>query len=228
MNSCLFIIYSALFMMTAVIIIGNASGSFVFRPTQVLSFTHPVSFHSAETFESLLGCLKMDDEKVAEAALQIFKNTGSKMEESFPHIKSYVSLSDWCFHSLFGSQQDVCNHTLFSHTYLHCDRSYSELKHLHWLCFSLCNDDLVCSPKCFAAGTTGQSQERPPSPGQVCYPLHKRHVHQQRHTLRSNLWGQSVPSLFFFFYFDSSKRNVKWIQLEVNAVLTAASSNCRN
>lgn len=58
--------------------------------TQVLSFTHPVSFHSAETFESLLGCLKMDDEKVAEAALQIFRNTGSKMEESFPHIKSYV------------------------------------------------------------------------------------------------------------------------------------------
>lgn len=63
-----------------------------FYPTQVLSFTHPVSFHSAETFESLLGCLKMDDEKVAEAALQIFKNTGSKMEESFPHIKSYASL----------------------------------------------------------------------------------------------------------------------------------------
>uniref|UniRef100_A0A8D3C3E9 Sister chromatid cohesion protein PDS5-like B n=1 Tax=Scophthalmus maximus TaxID=52904 RepID=A0A8D3C3E9_SCOMX len=59
---------------------------------KVLSFTHPVSFHSAETFESLLGCLKMDDEKVAEAALQIFKNTGSKMEESFPHIKSYVSI----------------------------------------------------------------------------------------------------------------------------------------
>lgn len=57
---------------------------------QVLSFTHPVSFHSAETFESLLGCLKMDDEKVAEAALQIFKNTGGKLEESFPHIKSYV------------------------------------------------------------------------------------------------------------------------------------------
>uniref|UniRef100_A0A8C1LDX2 PDS5 cohesin associated factor B n=1 Tax=Cyprinus carpio TaxID=7962 RepID=A0A8C1LDX2_CYPCA len=55
---------------------------------KVLSFTHPVSFHSAETFESLLGCLKMDDEKVAEAALQIFKNTGSKLEESFPHIKS--------------------------------------------------------------------------------------------------------------------------------------------
>ncbi|KAL0174763.1 hypothetical protein M9458_030731, partial [Cirrhinus mrigala] len=54
----------------------------------VLSFTHPVSFHSAETFESLLSCLKMDDEKVAEAALQIFKNTGSKLEESFPHIKS--------------------------------------------------------------------------------------------------------------------------------------------
>lgn len=65
---------------------------FLFYVTQVLSFTHPVSFHSAETFESLLGCLKMDDEKVAEAALQIFKNTGSKMEESFPHIKSYASL----------------------------------------------------------------------------------------------------------------------------------------
>ncbi|XP_049599088.1 sister chromatid cohesion protein PDS5 homolog B isoform X2 [Syngnathus scovelli] len=57
---------------------------------KVLSFTHPVSFHSAETFESLLGCLKMDDEKVAEAALQIFKNTGGKLEESFPHIKSVL------------------------------------------------------------------------------------------------------------------------------------------
>ncbi|KAJ8342625.1 hypothetical protein SKAU_G00325530 [Synaphobranchus kaupii] len=57
---------------------------------KVLSFTHPVSFHSAETFESLLGCLKMQDEKVAEAALQIFKNTGHKMEESFPHIKSVL------------------------------------------------------------------------------------------------------------------------------------------
>uniref|UniRef100_A0A6Q2XCK9 PDS5 cohesin associated factor B n=1 Tax=Esox lucius TaxID=8010 RepID=A0A6Q2XCK9_ESOLU len=57
---------------------------------KILSFTHPVSFHSAETFESLLGCLKMDDEKVAEAALQIFKNTGRKMEESFPHIKSVL------------------------------------------------------------------------------------------------------------------------------------------
>uniref|UniRef100_A0A671NRE5 Sister chromatid cohesion protein PDS5 homolog B-like n=1 Tax=Sinocyclocheilus anshuiensis TaxID=1608454 RepID=A0A671NRE5_9TELE len=57
---------------------------------KVLSFTHPVSFHSAETFESLLGCLKMEDEKVAEAALQIFKNTGNKLEESFPHIKSVL------------------------------------------------------------------------------------------------------------------------------------------
>ncbi|KAJ8256458.1 hypothetical protein COCON_G00186100 [Conger conger] len=57
---------------------------------KVLSFTHPVSFHSAETFESLLGCLKMEDEKVAEAALQIFKNTGGRMEESFPHIKSVL------------------------------------------------------------------------------------------------------------------------------------------
>ncbi|XP_041730223.2 sister chromatid cohesion protein PDS5 homolog B isoform X1 [Coregonus clupeaformis] len=57
---------------------------------KVLSFTHPVSFHSAETFESLLGCLKMEDEKTAEAALQIFKNTGAKLEENFPHIKSVL------------------------------------------------------------------------------------------------------------------------------------------
>ncbi|EMP30052.1 Sister chromatid cohesion protein PDS5 like protein B [Chelonia mydas] len=60
---------------------------------KVLSFTHPISFHSAETFESLLACLKMDDEKVAEAALQIFKNTGSKIEEDFPHIRSGSSLT---------------------------------------------------------------------------------------------------------------------------------------
>ena len=79
---------------------------FFINPTQVLSFTHPVSFHSAETFESLLGCLKMDDEKVAEAALQIFKNTGSKMEESFPHIKSYVQSPDWYL------KQGVCNHSV--------------------------------------------------------------------------------------------------------------------
>ncbi|MGH0167598.1 UNVERIFIED_CONTAM: hypothetical protein FKN15_004856 [Acipenser sinensis] len=30
---------------------------------KVLSFTHPTSFHSAETYESLLQCLKMEDEK---------------------------------------------------------------------------------------------------------------------------------------------------------------------
>lgn len=54
----------------------------------------------------------MDDEKVAEAALQIFKNTGSKMEESFPHIKSYVSQSDWCINSFCSLQQDVGSHTL--------------------------------------------------------------------------------------------------------------------
>lgn len=80
-----------------VIILAMTCSYFTFsflNPKQVLSFTHPVSFHSAETFESLLGCLKMDDEKVAEAALQIFKNTGSKMEESFPHIKSYVPSPD--------------------------------------------------------------------------------------------------------------------------------------
>uniref|UniRef100_A0A4W5PCW9 PDS5 cohesin associated factor B n=1 Tax=Hucho hucho TaxID=62062 RepID=A0A4W5PCW9_9TELE len=56
---------------------------------KLLSFTHPVSFHSAETFESLLGCLKMEDEKTAEATLQIFKNTGAKLE-NFPHIKSVL------------------------------------------------------------------------------------------------------------------------------------------
>lgn len=87
---------------------------------KVLSFTHPVSFHSAETFESLLGCLKMDDEKVAEAALQIFKNTGGKMEESFPHIKSVLlpvlqqkakkgpprqaKYAIYCIHAMFSSR----------------------------------------------------------------------------------------------------------------------------
>ncbi|XP_041088955.1 sister chromatid cohesion protein PDS5 homolog B isoform X2 [Polyodon spathula] len=87
---------------------------------KVLSFTHPVSFHSAETFESLLGCLKMDDEKVAEAALQIFKNTGGKMEESFPHIKSVLlpvlqqkakkgpprqaKYAIYCIHAIFSSR----------------------------------------------------------------------------------------------------------------------------
>uniref|UniRef100_A0A6Q2YQ73 PDS5 cohesin associated factor B n=1 Tax=Esox lucius TaxID=8010 RepID=A0A6Q2YQ73_ESOLU len=40
---------------------------------KVLSFTHPVSFHSAETFDSRLGCLKMEDEKTAESALLILK-----------------------------------------------------------------------------------------------------------------------------------------------------------
>lgn len=78
---------------------------------QVLSFTHPVSFHSAETFESLLGCLKMDDEKVAEAALQIFKNTGNKLEESFPHIKSYVS-------DCITGQKSTIWYSLFQHAAL--------------------------------------------------------------------------------------------------------------
>ncbi|XP_041130830.1 sister chromatid cohesion protein PDS5 homolog A-like isoform X2 [Polyodon spathula] len=55
---------------------------------KVLSFTHPTSFHSAETYESLLQCLKMEDEKVAEAAIQIFRNTGHKIETELPHIRS--------------------------------------------------------------------------------------------------------------------------------------------
>ncbi|KAL4647766.1 hypothetical protein GN956_G8141 [Arapaima gigas] len=57
---------------------------------KVLSFSYPVSFHSAEAFEFLLGCLKIDDEKVVEGTLQIFRNTGSRIEESFPHIKSIL------------------------------------------------------------------------------------------------------------------------------------------
>ncbi|CAM9528228.1 sister chromatid cohesion protein PDS5 homolog B isoform X1 [Lampetra fluviatilis] len=55
---------------------------------KVLSFTNPAVFHSAETFESLLHCLKMEDEKVSEAALQIFRNTGHKIETDFPQIRS--------------------------------------------------------------------------------------------------------------------------------------------
>ncbi|KAI1887637.1 hypothetical protein AGOR_G00192360 [Albula goreensis] len=55
---------------------------------KVLSFTHPTAFHSAETYESLLQCLKMEDDKVAEAAIQIFRNTGQKIETELPHIRS--------------------------------------------------------------------------------------------------------------------------------------------
>uniref|UniRef100_A0A8B9C6M9 PDS5 cohesin associated factor B n=1 Tax=Anser brachyrhynchus TaxID=132585 RepID=A0A8B9C6M9_9AVES len=88
---------------------------------KVLSFTHPISFHSAETFESLLACLKMDDEKVAEAALQIFKNTGGKIEEDFPHIRSALlpvlhhkakkgpprqaKYAIHCIHAIFSSKE---------------------------------------------------------------------------------------------------------------------------
>ncbi|XP_062864577.1 sister chromatid cohesion protein PDS5 homolog A isoform X2 [Trichomycterus rosablanca] len=55
---------------------------------KVLSFTHPTSFHSAETYESLLQCLKMEDDKVAEAAIQIFRNTGQKIEAELQQIRS--------------------------------------------------------------------------------------------------------------------------------------------
>ncbi|XP_063313956.1 sister chromatid cohesion protein PDS5 homolog A isoform X3 [Pelobates fuscus] len=55
---------------------------------KVLSFTHPTSFHSAETYESFLQCLRMEDDKVAEAAIQIFRNTGHKIETDLPHIRS--------------------------------------------------------------------------------------------------------------------------------------------
>ncbi|XP_072554008.1 sister chromatid cohesion protein PDS5 homolog A-like isoform X2 [Paramormyrops kingsleyae] len=55
---------------------------------KVLSFTHPTSFHSSETYESLLQCLKLEDDKVAEAAIQIFRNTGQKIEAELPNIRS--------------------------------------------------------------------------------------------------------------------------------------------
>ncbi|XP_023681779.2 sister chromatid cohesion protein PDS5 homolog B isoform X1 [Paramormyrops kingsleyae] len=87
---------------------------------KVLSFTHSVSFHSAETFESLLDCMKMGDEKVAEAALQIFRNTGGGIEESFPHLKQALlpllqqkamtglprqaKLAVHCIHTIFSNR----------------------------------------------------------------------------------------------------------------------------
>ncbi|XP_040191019.1 sister chromatid cohesion protein PDS5 homolog A isoform X2 [Rana temporaria] len=55
---------------------------------KVLSFTHPTAFHSSETYESLLQCLRMDDDKVAEAAIQIFRNTGHRIEIDLPQIRS--------------------------------------------------------------------------------------------------------------------------------------------
>ncbi|KAG7263868.1 LOW QUALITY PROTEIN: hypothetical protein CRUP_001200 [Coryphaenoides rupestris] len=55
---------------------------------KVLSFTHPTAFHSAETYESLLQCLKMEDDKVAEAAIQIFRNTGQKIETELQQIRT--------------------------------------------------------------------------------------------------------------------------------------------
>uniref|UniRef100_A0A673NKZ3 Sister chromatid cohesion protein PDS5 homolog B n=1 Tax=Sinocyclocheilus rhinocerous TaxID=307959 RepID=A0A673NKZ3_9TELE len=98
---------------------------------KVLSFTHPVSFHSAETFESLLGCLKMDDEKVAEAALQIFKNTGNKLEESFPHIKS-VLLPVLQHKAKKGSPRQAkyaihCIHAMFSNRDTHFAQIFEPL-----------------------------------------------------------------------------------------------------
>ncbi|XP_067844627.1 sister chromatid cohesion protein PDS5 homolog A isoform X3 [Heptranchias perlo] len=55
---------------------------------KVLSFTHPTSFHSSATYESLLQCLKMEDDKVAEAAIQIFRNTGHRIETDLLQIRS--------------------------------------------------------------------------------------------------------------------------------------------
>uniref|UniRef100_A0AAX7T0V4 PDS5 cohesin associated factor B n=1 Tax=Astatotilapia calliptera TaxID=8154 RepID=A0AAX7T0V4_ASTCA len=93
---------------------------------KVLSFTHPVSFHSAETFESLLGCLKMDDEKVAEAALQIFKNTGSKMEERMHYLYAYLG------HAALGPPRQAkyaihCINAMFSNRDTHFAQIFEPL-----------------------------------------------------------------------------------------------------
>lgn len=57
---------------------------------KVLSFTHPTAFHSAETYESFLQCLRMDDDKVAEAAIQIFRNTGHRIETDLAQIRALI------------------------------------------------------------------------------------------------------------------------------------------
>ncbi|NXY22155.1 PDS5B protein, partial [Atrichornis clamosus] len=119
------------------------AGLELLKASIVLSFTHPISFHSAETFESLLACLKMDDEKVAEAALQIFKNTGSKIEEDFPHIRSALlpvlhhkakkgpprqaKYAIHCIHAIFSSKE-----TQFAQIFepLHKSLDPSNLEHL--------------------------------------------------------------------------------------------------
>ncbi|XP_048836647.1 sister chromatid cohesion protein PDS5 homolog B [Brienomyrus brachyistius] len=85
---------------------------------KVLSFTHSMSFHSAETLESLLDCMKMDDEKVAEASLQIFRNTGGGIEESFPHlIQALLPLLQQKAKNGLPRQAKLavhCIHTIFS------------------------------------------------------------------------------------------------------------------
>uniref|UniRef100_A0A8C9ZY80 PDS5 cohesin associated factor A n=1 Tax=Sander lucioperca TaxID=283035 RepID=A0A8C9ZY80_SANLU len=69
----------------------------------VLSFTHPTAFHSAETYESLLQCLKMEDEKVAEAVQAIkllvrwllgMKNNQSKSANSTLRLLSAMLVSE--------------------------------------------------------------------------------------------------------------------------------------
>lgn len=80
----------------------------LFSLPQVLSFTHPTAFHSAETYESLLQCLKMEDDKVAEAAIQIFRNTGQKIETELPQIRSYEHLPN-AHTQLFGANNNILN-----------------------------------------------------------------------------------------------------------------------
>ncbi|KAG8134859.1 putative Sister chromatid cohesion protein [Naja naja] len=76
---------------------------------KVLSFTHPTSFHSAETYESLLQCLRMEDDKVAEAAIQIFRNTGHKIETDLPQIRSgtphQAKQAVHCIHAIFSNKE---------------------------------------------------------------------------------------------------------------------------
>uniref|UniRef100_A0A8D0H5J6 PDS5 cohesin associated factor B n=1 Tax=Sphenodon punctatus TaxID=8508 RepID=A0A8D0H5J6_SPHPU len=90
-----------------------------------------------------LELLKMDDEKVAEAALQIFKNTGSKIEEDFPHIRSALlpvlhhkakkgpprqaKYAIHCIHAIFSSKE-----TQFAQIFepLHKSLDPSNLEHL--------------------------------------------------------------------------------------------------
>ncbi|OXB67930.1 hypothetical protein ASZ78_005598 [Callipepla squamata] len=66
---------------------------------KVLSFTHPTSFHSAETYESLLQCLRMEDDKVQAIKLLVrwllgMKNNQSKSANSTLRLLSAMLVSE--------------------------------------------------------------------------------------------------------------------------------------